>query len=466
MSETPTQTPTDGSARPRPAPNYAARRMLVTTVAIVAIVAFGVVGWKVVRGDDESFGGSGVSWDEIVLVDRASGDVTILDDEGALDRSIVGRGRVLEVHTVGDRIALVGPTQIVIEGGDETVTVPIGRSDTVTPIRTEDGLDLIVGNPRGGNVQIVDVTSGQVLDVTALAVAARQVVGDPLMFTETIRWSADAEAFAIADASNFQTLVVRKDSEEVAAFRAQPIALDKDRVVTSQVIGGQAEVELYDYDRESKARVPTPIPAGGFMIDGRLLMVTIDGGVYSAGDGDSEAERLAQIAVPSGGTVDSIRQVFGGERLVVNGSAFEAVVDLEGRTMFTTTFTTAVDPEAPSPEWTCVPIGGGDTFHSIVGLEEGEQLADLSGVVVTGTAADGCTVIGERSGVTEVIGPDGTTVLGSVRSAVLGPDGRSVVRTTASGATQLVRIDDDLMLGDPVDLSDVAPTNALVAFLD
>lgn len=451
----------------RPAPNYAARRMLVTTVAIMAVVAFGVVAWTAVSDDDSPTRGSAGSWSEIAIVDRRTGDVTILDEDGQPDRTLVGRGRVTDVYTVADRLALVGPGQIVIEGGDAEVTVPLETGVEVTPVRTDGGLDLVVGSPTGGNVLIVDVLSGEVLDVGELARTAEpQIFAAPRMFAETLRWSDDGTVFAVADASSFQTIVVRKGSPDVSFFRSQPVAVSDDRVATSQIVGGQADLELYDFDRESKARVPVPIPAGGVMVDGELVLVTTDGGLYRVRDGDTEAERVARLAVPAGDTVATVRPVGDGERLLVTGGTFEAVVDLDGSTLFTTTFTTAIEPFDGSPSWSCVPIGGGDTFHSIVAVDTGEQLADLSGTVVTDTSGDGCTVLTERAGVFEVVGPEGTVVVGEGRAAALGPDGVTVVRTASGGATDLLRIDDEQTLADPVDLSAHVPTNGLVAFLD
>ncbi|MDW3215311.1 MAG: hypothetical protein R8G01_15020 [Ilumatobacteraceae bacterium] len=465
MSETPTPTPTDGTTRSTTPPNYAARRMLVTTVAIMAIVAFAVIGYTVVRGDDDSTGGGGGSWDEIALVDRVSGDVVVVDGDGDVVDTIEGLGRVTDVYAIGSRTALVGATQIVLDGDGEQTVVEIDRTDTVTPIRTPGTLHLVVGDANGGDVAIVDVITGEQLNVGELAEQAEpQIFSNALLFAETLRWSADATSFAVADASSFQTIVVRSGSTEVAFFGSQPVALSGDRVVTSQTIGGQADIELLDYERDSKARVPTPIPAGGVMVDDDLLMVSIDGGVYRITGGSTEAERLGQVAVPSGGTVASVRPTFDGERLVVTGPAFEAVIDLEGRTIFTTTFTAPIDTVTPHPDWTCLPVGGDGSYHSLVALESGDQLADLSGVDVVGTSADGCIVLGERAGITELITADGNVSLGRVRSAALGPDGRTVVRTTTTGTTEVVRVDDDLELGDPVELT-ASPLNPVVAFL-
>lgn len=435
--------------------------MLVTTVAITAIVAFAVIGWRVVRGDGDPLLGSTVEWDELALVDRTTGRTLTIDDAGETVQRFVGRGSANEVYTLGERVAIVGPTQIVLDGREEPLIIPIERSDTVTPLRTSDTLHLVIGRPTGGNVVIIDVDTGEQLDVGALAEQR-----DPLLFAETVRSTDDGSAFAVADARRFQTIVVRSDETTATFFPSQPLALSDDRVVTSQIVGRQADIGVFDRDSNSKARVPTELPAGGVMIDDALLMVSTGGGVYRVTDDATEADRIGEIALPSGATVTSVARSFDGERLVVTGSVFQAIVDLDGTTLFSTTFTSPVSTEPPSPVWRCLPVGGDDTYHSLVSLDDGEQIVDLTGVSVTGVSQDGCTVLGERNGLTEVISEAGAAQLGRVRAATLGPDGSTVVRTTTAGITELITIGDDLELEDTVDISDVTPVNALVAFID
>jgi len=435
--------------------------MLVTTVAIMAVVAFAVIGWTVIRGDDGTVGGPAGSWNEIAFVDPTTGAIDVVDGDGELVRSVVGRGRVNEVHTVDDRMALIGRSQIVLQRGDDTTALPIERTNTVSPVHTVDKLHLVVGTNSGGDVNIIDVGTGEELDIAAIAELA-----DPRLFAETTRWSADGTRFAVADAAFFQTIVVESGSEEAGFFASQPVALNDELVATSQVINRQADIELFDRERQSQGRVATEIPAGGVMVDDDLLMVATTGGVYRVSGGETEAERIGAVAVPSGASVTSVHPTADGTRLVVAGAVFQAVIDLDGRTLFTTTFTSPVDTVAPRPGWSCLPVGGDETYHSIVALETGEQVADLSGLEVTGTSGDGCTVLARRGDLGEVVTADGTVPLGRVRAAALGPDGRTVVRSTVTGATEILRIDDDLVIGEPTDVSAATPTNPIVAFLD
>lgn len=181
------------------------------------------------------------------------------------------------------------------------------------------------------------------------------------------------------------------------------------------------------------------------------------------GEGDTEAERLGTVAVPAGAAIRFVQPTADGTRFVVFGDTFEAVVDLDGRTVYTTTFAAAVDPPVIDPGWRCVPIGGGDAWVALVDMESGDITADLLGFTVTGTSADGCALIGTRNGLTEVVTADGAAQIGQTRAAALAPDGEAVVVQTTAGVTQLIEID-GTSIGDPVDLSSLAPTNLLVAF--
>jgi hypothetical protein len=439
--------------------------MLVTTIAITVVVALGLVGWRVVKGDSGTSSSAPGDWDQIALVDRTTGDVTTIDESGNVVAEIVGFGRTTEAHTFGSRIALVGSDQVVIvdveQPAAEPVLIPIDRGSTVTAVPTTNSVHLIVGDPSGGNVLIVDLADGSVIDVGASAEQAR-----PLMFAETARWAADGSAFAVADAANFQTIIVQPGIPGATFLPDQPVAVGDELVATSQTVGLQADISLVDLQRRNRAIVPSEIPAGGVMTDDRLVTVSVDGGVFRVEDGDEMATPLGSLAVPAGNRVQWVRPTFDGERLVVAGDAFEAVIGLDGGTLFTTSFTAPLEIPAPHPAWSCLAIGGDDTYHSLISLDTGGQLIDLTGLAVTGASSDGCTVIGERAGVTEVATVDGTVRLGQVRSATLGPDGRTVVWTTTTGRTELLTIDDDLGLTDPIDLSQAAPSNLAVVFLN
>lgn len=436
--------------------------MIVTTIAITVLVAAGVFTWASFRGDDGDAGSPGVEWDEVALIDRTTGAVATYDPEGQPLQQTTGTGRVATVHVHDTHLALVRATEIVITdatGDDEPTVIEIPRGSSVSPIETATTMHLLVGDPTGGNLLIVDVADGTVIDVGD---AAAPTV--PKLFVETVQVDAEGTRFAVADAANFQTIIVGAGIDGAAFLADQPVAVGDELIATRQVVNLQADISLVDLERRTEAVVPTELPRGGVMIDDELVMVSVDGGVFRIRKGDRGATPLGTIAIPAGSTVAWTEPSYLGERLVVGGTGFVAVIDLGGTTLFTTTFTTASEPLRPHPAWRCLPVVG-DTGHSLIGLDAGEQLADLTGMTITSVSADGCTVVGERAGASELVNRDGRVPLGRLRNVVLAPDGDSVVRTTTAGRTELVSITEELELGEPVELAD-APTNLAVAFLD
>jgi len=456
--------PSSGDERaPGPRPNYAARRMLASTIGVAVIVAAGVLVWRATRnGSAEATPETG-AWDEVVFVDRADGSIKTITADGHTQGAAPATAHTLAVYSEGPRVALVETSQIVITdlSGHAPDIVPIDANSSVTRLPIADSLWLAVSKPAGGNLVLIDGVKGTSYDFADIANQA-----SPRFFAETLRFDSTGTHFAVADATTFQTVVIDTDADPPAAtmFAAQPLTLDAKHVVTSQVVGQQADLTLYDYKSSKLATVTEGLPAGGVLDGDKVVVASIDGAVSRFGSGDDTSDRVGAIAVPEGATIRSIHPSASGTRLVVFGGVFEAVVDLTGRTLFTTTFTAPVDEPRIEPGWTCLPVGGGSTYHSLVALATGEQLADLTGLTVTGVSADGCTVIGTRAGASEVAGDGGSVPLGVVRSATLAPDGKAVVVQTTTGSTQLLPIDNDWTLGTAVDLTNAAPTNALVTF--
>jgi hypothetical protein len=437
--------------------------MLVSTIGVALVVAAGALVWHFTRDGSAVATPHAGGWDEVVFVDRASGAITTVSPDGQQRGTVAATARTTDVQSSGRRVALIQPGQIVLSdiGDDAPSIVTIEPNAVVSRLPIADSLWLAVSKATGGNLLLIDGSTGTSYDFAELSQQA-----SPRFFVETLRFDSAGTRFAVADATTFQTVVLDTSADPPLAtmFAAQPLALDADHVVTSQVVGQEADLTLNDYERTKLATVTGGLPAGGVLDGDDVVVASIDGVMSRFGEGDESAEHVGDIAVPSGGSIKSIHPTAGATRLVVLGGVFEAVVDLDGHTDFTTTFTAPVEEARIEPDWTCLPVGGDTTFHSIVELETGEQLADLTGVTVTGISADGCTVVGTRAGAAEVIGNGGSVPVGRVRSATLAPDGKAVVVQTTTGATQLIPIDDDWTLGAAVDLTAMVPANALVTF--
>jgi hypothetical protein len=279
VSDGPTTTATDTPAPKQPGrrtlrstPNYAARRMLVGTAMVTLLFAGGVVGYRLLSDGDSAADRDGASWSRLALVDRGSGDVTLVDASGEVVAESTGHGRTGSLYAADGVLALGNSRTVTVltdpeadpdadADADGSVIVDLPASGQITPIRTGAGTYLALGPPAGGDVVLVELRTGDSIDIGELVADASPTA--PKMFVETLRVDHDATMFAIADAASFQTIVVRPGNPDAVFLADQPIAVGGELVATSQTVGLQADVALVDLERSVKASVPTQIPAGG-----------------------------------------------------------------------------------------------------------------------------------------------------------------------------------------------------------
>ena len=446
--------------------------MLVGIILVAAVFAAGVVGWRIATGgDDGNAERDRLTWSSLAFVDRVSGDAVFVDSGGEVIGESLANGRTGSVHGVGGVLTLVNSQRAAVlpePGSNEPpLVVQLPRGATVLPVSGDDVTYLVAGAAAGGDVVVIDPAAGEQHDIGALVDGL--LTATPSMRVDSLRTNADGSILAIADATNFQTIVIQPHAAEPVFLPDQPVAVGDDLVATSQTVGTQGDVALVALDRSTRAVVPTEIPAGGVFDGDAVVMVSYDGGVFRVEPGDDRADRIGAITIPAGGTIAWARPALGGQRLVVGGDTFEAVVDLEGQIVFSTTFTGVIEPVVPDPGWACVPVGGSDRSHSIVDLDTGEQLADLTGVRILDVADQGCAVLVDRNGVTEIVTPEGVATLGPVAATEIGPGGRSVVRITGDGLTELLLLGDDLTVTETIDLTEIVARvgdNPLVAFVE
>ena len=460
-------------------PNYAARRMLVSAVVLTAVAALGLLTWRAFGGDSDSAGALDARWNRIALIDRSAGRIATVAPDGQLTGELNGLGAVRSTESSGDHIALTGFNAVTIVRAGQLDDAPwqfdLEPRANVVRIPSNDHLLLATMQTNGGNITLLDASTSTSYDIGALA-----DLEAPLFFADTIRANPSGTRVAVADAGTFQTILIDttidigddgdiNDDEKdraVTFYPDQPIAVGDELIATSQVRGGSAEIALFGSDGVRRTTVSSALPVGGLFDDGALIYATVDGLVLRVKADSKEPEVLGEVALPAGAQVRSIAPALDGQRLIISGDTFETVVDLDGNIIFTTTFPATLVPLPSAVAWRCLPVGGDDTFHSLIDLTDGAQIADLTGTAVTGTSADGCTVIGERLGVGEIISAKGTIRLPRDHTATLGPDATAFVWLTPAGATELVRIDGDFALTEPLDLSGFTGLTPDIAFVD
>lgn len=425
--------------------------MVGTAVASV-LVAIGVVVFWLVRPDGGDADPLTPTWNGVVTIDTVSGALAVLDERGEEVTTVDGAGRVTEVYPRGSNLALVGSGQLSLvdlrSGGRDPLLVPLDRALRITRLPTNRSLTLLAHPRAPGNLVIVDGVTGAQLDVGAIAGQSA-----PLLFPDSLRSDRAARSFAVGDGRNFQTVVVRFGENEATFYPGVPMALDGDVVVTSTNVGNRAELGFFEADGDRLGSVDAERPVGGVLGDGRFVFVSERGAVMAARPTDRRATELATISVPAGDQVRWVRPALDGERLVVAGDRFEAIVDLDGTTLHQLTFTAERAALEPWATWRCVPVGGTGAFQAIIDLRDGAVIADLDNADVVAVSTDGCGVQVERDGQRALVAPAGKlAVPEDTSSLVLAPDGSAAVLVGARNDATLVRVGDDDDLPAPVAL--------------
>ena len=314
--------------------------MLASTIGVAVIVAAGVLIWRVNRdGSAEAKPETG-GWDEVVFVDRANGAVTTVTPDGNDQGSVPATARTLAVYSEGSRVAFVQAGQIVLTDlGDKAPDiVTIDPDSVVSRLAIADSLWLAVSKSTGGNLVLVNGLTGTSYDFAALADQA-----SPRFYVETLHFDSAGKRFAVADANTFQTIVIDTTADPPAAtfFAAQPLTLD-DRTRRDQpgrrAASGAVDVRL----RPDAAGDGHRCVAGGRCPrrrQGCWWCRSMD--PCCASDRTTpRPSASARSPSPVEATIKPpIHPSAAGTRLVVFGGVFEAVVDLDGQTVFTTTFT-------------------------------------------------------------------------------------------------------------------------------
>lgn len=468
------------NASRRAEPNYAARRAVAigVVVAVFAVIIGAIV--VVFTGGDDDTDLTRPRWDVVVEADRSTGALVVLDRDGVVVDEIDGDGRATALYVREDRVALVGPGRIdlVDLDGSDATSIEIDRAFTVTRLPTQRSMTFVAAPAAPGPLLLIDGRTGEVLDIGD---AAGQDA--PVLFADSLRTDPEGRAVAIGDGANFQTVVVRFGVDGATFFPGLPMAVGDELVVTSTNVGTSAELGIFAADGDRLATITSDRPVGGVLTDNRYVYATAAGELFSVTPDANAPERLGTVAVPGDDQVRRVSPVLDGQRLVLTGRRFTAIVDLDGEIVYQTTSTADLDPAAPWTTWRCLPVGGGDRYHALVDLDDGATLADLSVGTVESVSLDGCSVHlagidpaaldtdtdGDTAATIDaaIVSADGTSpVPPGARAVHLAPDGAAVVIVAADGRAALVPVSPGITLGDDPDVEvvDLGVRRGLLAF--
>lgn len=453
----------DDSDRDPAVPGASARvRFLAAAVVLAMAIGAGVVGYRVIAGDDDSSGTGVAVWNAIAVQDfELSGEITIFDRDG----------EELERYDSGVEPApseSSGP-YLLIGGSQDEAEIVDTRSGERRELTMDEGEQahfiapassiVAIHQIEGGNVRLIDAESGAVVDVGDVGELA-----DPRLLLQAAQFDPGTGVVGLIDEGSFQSLLIEvQDDEEPTFLPGRVVDIGFASVVAVQPVGPRTTVTLYDaVTGDELGGVDTDRASRVFLTDSdTALVVTGDGELLRVNAGQEEPAQVASfdVDVSRGLTLDmrEAQRVVLDDRdgsVVVAGWDGEEILRAEGAV--TLAMRTSIDAMrcivvVTENDGDDSPLPGGQVAQ-LFDIETGEPVGErfeirpdplygsADGCAVSGTSNDGSAVFTNADVSTKVEDATGQ----------VSPDGEAFLVRGKDGALELRRFDD--LDADPVEL--------------
>ena len=117
--------------------------------------------------------------------------------------------------------------------------------------------------------------SGEVLDTESFA----PIAGARYDVATTVA-SPSGRDVLVTDSGNFQSVLFSFDRDEPSYFPGRALAVDDRLVVTTQNVGTEASITVFDHDGDVGHRRPHAVGAGRHDRRRPVILVTVDGEVH------------------------------------------------------------------------------------------------------------------------------------------------------------------------------------------
>jgi hypothetical protein len=429
---------------------------IVMVVALLGAVAVGA--WEYLNTERDTVPPP-LGWSTLVATERVTGDLTLLDPTLATlatTNNGTGIGAILDG---GGASAIVQPSAVIVDPfAAEPTTVPIPTGATVRPAATPGTLSLLIGSDTGSNLVIVSGAAGSQPSITDIAALTGEA--DPRYLPSGVRHDRAGSIFAVADATNFQTVVVTPGTTAPVYLPDLPLAAHPTLIVTSQTVGDRAELGLFDPTGTRIRTLSVPAVRGGTISAAgtRVVLVTRDGRVMEARPTSSSTTDLSTLDLPIGDTVLAVEPVLGGSRLWVVSERAIFLIATDGDVIGRWSGATSVGFEPVSMTSRCAVAHTDDTTR-LVDLDTGRELAEIGDVSGLSASDDGCLLTGVRRDADNehlLIGRFGTIGLSGRRALGLAPDASAAVLSSDAGPVLV----DTAALADAAQSGGPAPASA------
>lgn len=444
-------------------------RMLGTVIAVALMGAVLVGGYQWFDRERDVVPDAS-TWHSIAVTDRATGTVTLVDEQLGIVDAIKTDSTISTVMTGGGTLAIVRADEVVVDPfSPQPLIVPIEAGNVVRVVPSDQHLVMSIGDDAGGNLLIVTdpgESAPQLIDLGALTGEP-----SPRYFPTDLRSDTTGDVITVADTTNFQTVLVTSDATEPVYLPDLALAVHPTLVVTSQIVGDRAEIGMFDIDGTRIRTIPTPAVRGGTISANgeRFIFVTRDGRVMRAMPTTNSVDELSNIEIGDDPAVNRVTSTLGGSRLMAISDHRGALVALDGDILGRWVTEDTIDVEPLTAHSRCAVIHTDDTSR-LIDLVTGRELADIPTMSGLSQSRDGCLLTGVATGDDRqpvLVGSFGTLGLGERRVLAMAPDSSAVILTDDTGAV-LVATNDLSRAeagGDPAELLPIGPVGDLYSFI-
>lgn len=444
-------------------------RMLGTVIAVALMGAVLVGGYQWFDRERDVVPDP-ISWSRIAITDRASGTITIVDDQLATLERVESGNTISTVITGGGSLALVRANEIILDPfTTDPTNIPIPPGHVVRALPADGELIATIGDDAGGDLVIVVDRDVEPPLITALGALTGEP--SPRYFPTDIRHDPAGTIVTVADTTNFQTILITPGATEPIYLPDLALAVHPSLVVTNQTVGDRAEIGMFDIEGNRIRTIPTPAVRGGTISANgeRFVFVTRDGRVMRTMPTTNSVDELSNLQIGTDAAITQVTSTVGGARLWAMSEHRAALIALDGDILGRWVTNAPIDVAPLTSHSRCAVVHTDNTSR-LIDLVNGRELAEIPDVTGLSQSGDGCLVTGVRTGEERtpvLIGPFGALDLGSRRVLAMAPDSTAVILTDDAGAV-LVTTDDLNRAengGDPADLRPIGPVGDLYSFI-
>ncbi len=432
-------------------PNYWFRRIVVAggVVALIITAVIVITNLTAGSGGQATSGAISADWNRVVLIDERTGSVVLANDAGEeVGRIDTGIRSVLDSAIVGSNAVIVSAneTSIVDLAAQTSSSVTIDADGITRP--TGSALTTVVGETTGRRGLII--RSNEVIDTDTFA----PIAGTRFQWGDSLA-DPSGRDLLVTDSGNFQSVLFSFDRDEPSYFPGLALAISDDLIVTTQNVGTQATVNVFDHDAEPISTATTSSVRSALIGGDTIQLITVDGEIVTMSPTSGNTDSIGQLEL---GQIGSGAATVAGDRIVVSGTDGSAIVDDRGAVIATYPDARITGPPEGS---TCVVLADDNSDSVVVvGTSDATIVAESDVQEPSFASADGCTVASAT--------PTGYQLMSEgIVSDVDIEDADSLLGLSPDATTVVVQIGSRIALvsgsDDPVDLG---PRGRRVGFAD